>query len=105
MINLYKKYEGHILPLILILIFIVVTIFTWGKWGHIIHDCFKEALIPEAILDGKILYKDITSFYPPLAYYLNAALFYIFGNSLNTLYWAGITNSFLILSIIFSYSS
>ena len=90
-----------ILPLILIIMLGIYTMLTWGKWGHIIYDCFREAIIPQALLDGKILYKDITNLYPPLGYQFNALLFSVFGNSLNTLYWAGIINSFLVLSIIY----
>lgn len=97
----FNKYKGIILPLILVFIFFLSTALTWGKWGHIIYDCFREAVLPQAILDGKVLYRDITNLYPPLGYYFNALLYLIFGNSLNTLYWAGIINSFLILSIIY----
>lgn len=99
--DFFNKYKSIILPLILLLIFAVCTALTWGKWGHIIYDCFREAVVPQALLDGKVLYRDITNLYPPLAYQFNALLFLIFGNSLNTLYWAGIINSLLILSIIY----
>ncbi len=99
--DFFNKYKSIILPLILLLIFAACTALTWGKWGHIIYDCFREAVVPQALLDGKVLYRDITNLYPPLAYQFNALLFLIFGNSLNTLYWAGIINSLLILSIIY----
>lgn len=97
----FNKYKGIILPLILIFIFFAGVNLSWGKWGHVIYDCFREAVLPQAILDGKVLYRDITNLYPPLGYYFNALLYLIFGNSLNTLYQAGIINSFLILSIIY----
>ncbi len=99
--DFFNKYKGIILPLILIFIFFTGVNLSWGKWGHVIYDCFREAVLPQAILDGKVLYRDITNLYPPLGYYFNALLYLIFGNSLNTLYWAGIINSFLILSIIY----
>lgn len=97
----FDKYKSIILPLVLLLVFALCTALTWGKWGHIIYDCFREAVIPQALLDGKVLYRDITNLYPPLAYQFNALLFLIFGNSLNTLYWAGIINSLIVLSIIY----
>ena len=99
--SFFNKYKDMILPLILIIMLGIYTMLTWGKWGHIIYDCFREAIIPQALLDGKILYKDITNLYPPLGYQFNALLFSVFGNSLNTLYWAGIINLFLVLSIIY----
>lgn len=95
------KNEKYIYPLLLIALYAIFIILSWGKWGHIIYDCFREAIIPDALLNGQILYKDITNLYPPLAYQVNAVLYLIFGNSLNTLYWAGIVNSFLILSVVY----
>ena len=97
----FDKYKSIILPALLLLIFALRTALTWGKWGHIIYDCFREAVIPQALLDGKVLYRDITNLYPPLGYQFNAFLFLIFGNSLNVLYWAGVINSLLILSVIY----
>ena len=70
--DFFNKYKSIILPLILLLIFAVCTALTWGKWGHIIYDCFREAVVPQALLDGKVLYRDITNLYPPLAYQFNA---------------------------------
>ncbi len=99
--DFFNKYKGVILPLILIIIFFSGVVLSWGKWGHVIYDCFREAVLPQAILDGKVFYRDITNLYPPLAYYFNALLYLIFGNSLNTLYWAGIVNSFIILSFVY----
>jgi len=97
----FNKYKSIILPLVLIIVFFSGVALSWGKWGHVIYDCFREAVLPQAILDGKVLYRDITNLYPPLAYQFNALLYLIFGNSLNTLYWAGIINSLLVLSIIY----
>lgn len=95
------KNKNCIYPVLLIIIYAVFIALSWGKWGHLIYDCFREAVIPGAMLDGQILYKDITNLYPPLAYQVNSILYLLFGNSLNTLYWAGILNSALILSIIY----
>lgn len=93
-----KKYYKLILILI---IYVGFSIITFGKYGHILYDSFREAILPEAVLDGKILYKDILILYPPLAYYLNACLFKIFGSNLSVLYIAGILNSVIVLASIY----
>ena len=101
MSEVFAKYKSYIYPILLSIIYVVCIILTWGKWGHIIADCFREMVIPQAILEGKILYSDITNLYSPLAYWLNAGLFSVFGDSLNVLYFAGIFNSFVILSVLY----
>lgn len=53
-------------------------------------DSFRETYIPQRILEGKILYKDIFVIYPPLAYLINAFLFLILGYKLKILYFAGL---------------
>ncbi len=85
----------------LFIVFFFGVFISWGKWGHLIYDCFKEAFLPQAILDGKVLYCDILSLYPPLGHYLNAFLYLIFGNSLHTLYFAAIINTIVILFVIY----
>lgn len=68
----FENNKSKIYPFILFLIYFLFIILSWGKWGHILADSFREALIPQAILDGKVLYSDITNLYPPLAYQINA---------------------------------
>ncbi len=97
----FNKYKTCILPLMLLIIFFTGVFLSWGKWGHMVYDCFREAVLPGAVLEGKVFYRDITNLYPPLAYYFNALLYSIFGNSLTTLYWAAIINSVIILSAIY----
>lgn len=101
MTEFFKKNEKYIYPLVLLVLFFLYIFLTWGRWGHVIADCFREAVIPQALLDGKILYSDITCLYPPLAYQFNALLFKIFGNSVNVLYCVGIVNSLLVLSLFY----
>lgn len=90
------KKNSFISLLILFFIYILFCIFLYGKYGSIIHDCFREAIIPEWILEGKIMYKDIINLYPPLGYYLNAFLYKIFGIKLSVLYAAGFLNGLII---------
>lgn len=62
----------------------------YGRFGDVNVDSFREAFIPEQMLRGKILYKNIFTIYAPFAYQLNALLFKLFGISLKTLYFAGL---------------
>lgn len=85
----------------LLIIFGVLTYAFLGHLGSALIDCGREAYIPEQIIEGKVLYRDIFVLYGPLSYQLNALLYTIFGIHLNTLYFAGITNSFLILILYY----
>lgn len=62
---------------------------TWETWGWLTADCGREMYVPAALSEGKTLYSDIWYPYGPLAPYLNAFLFRIFGVHLSVLYWMG----------------
>jgi hypothetical protein len=65
--------------------------FTWGHWGDFQIDCGREIYVPVAILHGKLLFRDIWYMYGPLAPYVQAFLFRIFGIHLMVLYFFGLT--------------
>lgn len=69
---------------------LLAFIIFYGQFGDVNVDSFREAYIPQEILAGKILYKNIFTIYAPFAYILNALLFLIFGVHLKTLYFAGL---------------
>lgn len=81
---------------ILFAIIIAFGILSLGKHGSIFYDTYKEFLIPQAILEHKVFYRDIFCLYPPLGYYLNAVFVFLFGNSLAVFQSIG-TCCFLIL--------
>ena len=95
------KKESIICNLLLFIIFILFSFLCYGKCGGFIYDTFREAVIPEQILQGKILYKDIFCLYPPAAFYLNALLFKIFGSSLNLLFYISVFNTSIILFCLY----
>ena len=64
--------------------------YTWAHWGDFQLDCGREVYVPAAILQGKLLYRDIWYMYGPLAPYIQAALFRIFGIHMNVLYGFGL---------------
>ena len=88
---------------VLLLNFIVILCFIlfYGKFGSIFVDSFREAYIPEQILNGEILYKNIFCIYAPFAYLFNAFLFKIFGINLNILYFLGLISSLLIVNLAY----
>ena len=101
MTEFFEKYKKYIVPAFLFCIYLVFTLITWGKWGHVIFDCFREVIIPQAMLQGKVLYSDITCIYPPLAYQFNTLLFKIFGDSLNVLYILAIICTLTVLTLLY----
>ncbi|MCM2316414.1 MAG: hypothetical protein NDJ92_14795 [Thermoanaerobaculia bacterium] len=55
---------------------------SWGKWLHPIIDAGRDLYVPEQILLGEKLYRDVLYFYPPLTPYLLAAITAVTGSSL-----------------------
>lgn len=99
MMNYLKKISNTdklVIALLLGFFFLMVFI-SFAKWGHPLVDCFRNAYVPDEIIRGKLLYKDIYYFYGPLIVYLHALLFIIFGVNLNVLYFVGIILSLIIL--------
>lgn len=92
----FIKNNWHIIlpELFVVLLFVLF----YRQFGDIMVDSFREVYIPQQMIKGKTLYKDIFVIYPPLAYLINAFIMKIFGTSLNTLYFAGL---FATCSIIF----
>ena len=87
---------------ILTIIFIIVLPFFFLHQGLLLIDTGREFYIPEQISGGAVLYKNIfNNLYGPFAYLFNSLLFLIFGSKINTLYCAGIINSFFIISAVY----
>jgi hypothetical protein len=63
--------------------------YTWGHWGNFQIDNGRELYVPAEILKGKLLFRDLWYMYGPLAAYVNAFLFWIFGVHLTVLYVFG----------------
>ncbi len=86
------------------LYFLILLIFFGNHLGHIIIDCGREVYIPEQMLNGKILYKDLFNIFGPLAYQINACFYNLFGISINTLRLAGEINALLIIYLLYGFS-
>ncbi|MFQ5481890.1 MAG: ArnT family glycosyltransferase [Nitrospinaceae bacterium] len=76
-------------PLPAILAFLVtgaiMAFISWQKWIDPIIDFGEQAYIPWRLAEGDVLYQDIYYYYGPLASYLNALLFKLWGPSLQVL--------------------
>lgn len=68
--------------------------YTWGHWGDFQIDNGRELYVPAEILKGKMLFRDLWYMYGPLAPYLKAFLFRIFGVNLHVLYGFGLALAF-----------
>ena len=66
-----------------------MTWYTWGHWGDFQIDSGRELYVPAAILQGKLLFRDLWYMYGPLAPYVQAFLFRLFGIHLAVLYVFG----------------
>ena len=81
---------------------IVYLIFTsWCKWGELIIDTFRELLLSEQILKGKVLYQDISYPYGFLPPHLLSWAYMIFGINIYSLVACGIIT--VILMCVFLY--
>lgn len=81
--------------LITVAVFIYLAVLSWGKLGDLVIDIGHEVETPTRILDGQILYRDIQSYYSPLANYVNAWILMIFGRNLAVFYGIGLSLSLL----------
>lgn len=101
MVDFVKKYW-----LLLLTEILVLTIFClfYGRFGSIDVDSFREVYIPEQILNGKALYKDIFCIYPPLGYLINAFLFKVCGIHLSVIYFVNLTTVMCIFFFLYKIS-
>ena len=96
----FLKSNWGIPVLITILFFCILPVFFLHQ-GFLLIDTGREFYIPQQMLSGEVLYKDIFNIYGPLSYQVNAILFAIFGIKINTLYLFGILNSYLIILFVY----
>ena len=89
-------------PVVITIVFLILTFWTWRKWPDLLIDFGRELYMPWQINSGKVLYKDIAYWNGPLAPYLNALWFRIFGVSFTTLIYCNLAIIITIISIIYS---
>ncbi len=72
---------------------------TWQRWGDPIIDSGREMDTPKQLAAGKLLYRDVRYWYGPLAPYVHAGLYRVFGAKLEVLTTAGLCLSGLLASV------
>jgi hypothetical protein len=75
---------------VIVAVAIVLTWYTWARWGSFQADCGRELYVPGEILQGKLIYRDLFYPYGPLAPYVCALLIGVFGPHLVVFYLFGI---------------
>lgn len=63
---------------------------SWLRWPDVLIDYGSQLYIPWQISEGKRLYADLVYGYGPLAPYLSALYFRVFGVGLQTLVWTNV---------------
>lgn len=69
------------------------SLFAWANWGKFefpIVDIGREIEIPARLVAGQLLYRDVETYYGPLAYYANALALLLFGHRLEVFYIVGL---------------
>jgi ABC-type multidrug transport system fused ATPase/permease subunit len=78
----------------LVAVLFCFTLLAWANWGKInapIIDIGREVEISARLLSGQVLYRDIATYYGPLAYYTNALGLLVFGQRLEVFYAVGVS--------------
>lgn len=91
-----KKSDIRIICLLILVFFLILPFFFLNQ-GLLLIDTGREFYVPQQIINGGTLYKNIYNIYGPFSYQFNAILFSIFGIKFNVLYIAGILNSLIIV--------
>lgn len=93
-----KRFIG---PAILVFAGAYMLRLSWFKWPDVFIDYGRELYVPWQITQGKVLYADLNHLYGPLAHYINAFLFQVFGVGLSTLVYFNICLVILLTFLIY----
>jgi hypothetical protein len=74
----------------------------WRAWGDPVIDGGRELEVARQLAEGQRLYADVRYYYGPLAPYLNAALFRIFGTDSGVLMGAGLVSAALMCALLYA---
>jgi hypothetical protein len=96
--KLSRRWSG---PLLLSLTFVSLAAGSWRKWPDLLVDFGRELYIPWQLAQGKVLYRDLALHYGPLAPYLNAGWFKLFGVSVSTLLFCNLAILAGVTSLIY----
>ena len=86
---------------VLALFFAYGVAVSWQRWTNPLIDAGREMNVPLRLLNGEMLYSDIRHIYGPLSPWVHAALYRIFGPSLNVLYADGIACGAVAVGLVY----
>jgi hypothetical protein len=86
----------------ILLLYITLTFFCWGRVTDIIIDRGFEIYLAWRMNQGEMPISDYYLLVPPASYQINALLFRIFGENLSVLLSAGILNGFVFVLLLFA---
>jgi hypothetical protein len=93
---------ARLLPLLALAIaFVHGAARTWRTWGNPYVDSGREWELPRRLAEGALLYRDARFYYGPLAPYLNATLYELFGVHLDVLVCAGLASAALLCAAVY----
>ena len=69
--------------------------FSWRRLGSLVVDGGKELDVPRRLVEGAALYRDVFWNWGPVAPWVNAELYRLFGVHSDTLMWAGLVTAAL----------
>ena len=90
----WSQLSWQILPAVS---FALLLLASWRRWMPLISDTGRELDLPQRLLEGQVLYRDIHYMYPPLSPYFFAFLYRVFGSRVEVLNAAGIVGSILVI--------
>jgi hypothetical protein len=76
--------------------------FSWGRWGDVVIDWGRELEIARRLAAGDVLYASVRYWYGPLAPYVNALLFAVFGVHTSVLQAAGLCSAGLMATLLWA---
>lgn len=69
----------------LVALYGLLAVVSWRRSGDLLIDWGRELYTAWRLSEGDVLYRDVASLFGPLASYLNASLFWVFGPSIGVL--------------------
>jgi len=88
--------EHFAVAMVLGVVLVANVTMTWGRWGDVITDIGRELDTALQLSQGRRLYADVRWYYGPLAPYVNALLFRVFGARVEVLATAGLLTGTLL---------
>lgn len=85
-----------------VLPFAAVLLLTWQRWTDpaIPVDTGREMIVPQMLVAGKLLYRDIRCFYGPVGYWINAGVMALFGTTQQVLWWTNVVRFAAMMALL-----